>query len=1096
MDWPELKELIICQTVIDALDSRDRTRTIRKLIEQIENPSKKFVFFSNTVFSETAITKNESTLLDTYNIALVKLGEWYYKHFQKTKTVSIIVTDSTRYNNYQTEGVEYVDFQSFVEINCPNKLNEFEEIKRVTENSDMDITTCTLEEHLIRKISAPSKMGFTEYLTKREIEDGLSNKTLIQGTIKFLKPNRKDKLKKAIIDRNSSGKPSISIKGDAYLNRAIHGDFVAVKILDKTEIQALERFNAGSVPDELEITENGEDKTTEIIEYIDFGEQIDGDFENVDDEVNKNVEDMVYGRVVGIIKREWRPYVATLQADDTNSLYQLVVPFDINIPKIRIHYLNPFEIKNARIVVVIDEWPLDSKYPQGHFVRCLGKSGDLESEIDSLLVEYGIATSQSDLEFSMSVLNEMPVDTPENPWKPDYSDEDRLDIRNKIIFSIDPIGSLDIDDAISFETLVDPKTGKPEYEMGVHIADASCFIRPGSESDLEARKRGTTIYLADRRFNMIPEVLSEKICSIRAGRDRYAVSVIWKLDYLYNIKSVWYGRTLIKSTCEMSYESAQWILNDTSGVHSDSIGNSFKLEKSLDNVLRPRICGFAKAMQILRSRRMENGALELESTEIKFSYNSEKQIQSMKPKEKLVIHGVIEEAMVMANSSVAKRVLQYYPNSAMLRIHTYPKPERFETLKNLAKLRGFQIDCSSNLALSKSLKFIEEKAGKTDRSFVFLLKSMTVFALSEACYISASVVKTTGQDFKHYGLAVDFYTHFTSPIRRYSDIVVHRQLLETLKMDKNKIKIGDDNLNNQNKSYVFLNTPDYIEKISDHLNTKNRNSKIVQRASTLLFQTKYIQNLISKLDKKDVFVKKAVITGISTNGLLANIPDIGLTCQLRFKSDIDSNQSNEDHNQVLVPLSALSGKLEDMNVFIPGCVITSTTSTLIEVMLPLKLPLVNKNRIDNANDDERLVSEGEYVQYLNKFCKDKKKDIGLNQPYNSILDNSDERLRKIVFTVFDSIEVVVKIKDSSFRHSQLYFVLVKKNVGTIKPSSNIQMKTTQDIKENSIQGNPVQNNDQLQTNKKSKSKNKVKNVAIYPILEHFRQLSITNYSMK
>ncbi|OLY82363.1 DIS3-like exonuclease 1 [Smittium mucronatum] len=158
-------------------------------------------------------------------------------------------------------------------------------------------------------------------------------------------------------------------------------------------------------------------------------------------------------------------------------------------------------------------------------------------------------------------MNEMPVDTKSNPWKPSLNDEGRLDIRNKVVFSIDPIGSLDIDDAISFETLKPSGSRNLEYELGVHIADASYFILPESASDLEARKRGNTIYLADRRFNMVPEILSENICSLRSGSPRYAVSVIWKLDESYNVLSVWFGRTLIKSVSEMSYESAQYILN-------------------------------------------------------------------------------------------------------------------------------------------------------------------------------------------------------------------------------------------------------------------------------------------------------------------------------------------------------------------------------------------------------------------------------------------------------------------------------------------------------------------------------------------------------
>ncbi|KAJ2758031.1 hypothetical protein IWQ56_006110, partial [Coemansia nantahalensis] len=395
------------------------------------------------------------------------------------------------------------------------------------------------------------------------------------------------------------------------------------------------------------------------------------------------------GVVVGVAERRWRPYVATLQLDAGGGARHLAVPVDASVPKIRIHYMDAAAIEDRYFVVAIDEWPADSQYPQGHFVRALGAIGTLDAEIDTILIERQIAVSQSALGFSPASLREMPVDSPRQPWAPDAgAAARRRDLRGELVFSIDPKGSQDIDDAVSMRRTAGG------FALGVHIADVAQFVVPGSATDGEARARGTTVYLADRRFNMIPEVLSERVCSLRGGQDRYAVSVIWDLDAQYRARGVWFGRTLIRSACEMHYEQAQALLDGARGVEG--------LDPAMEDALRAGVVELTRAMRALRERRRAAGALELASSEVKFAFDPRTHaVAEMAPKAGLEIHRVIEEAMVFANAAVARRIHQAFPAAALLRRHRSPTPERFERLARAVRAKGFEIDASSNAALAR-----------------------------------------------------------------------------------------------------------------------------------------------------------------------------------------------------------------------------------------------------------------------------------------------------------------------------------------------------------------------------------------------------------
>ncbi|OUM69470.1 hypothetical protein PIROE2DRAFT_57372 [Piromyces sp. E2] len=388
-------------------------------------------------------------------------------------------------------------------------------------------------------------------------------------------------------------------------------------------------------------------------------------------------------------------------------------------------------------IINVGKWPIDSKYPNGHYVSVIGPINDVNTEITSILVEHGL---NSNPKFNDSIMNSLPIDTPENPWKPDENEiKNRRDLRDKIICSIDPPGCQDIDDTLSIEEL-----GDGTYELGIHIADPSFFIPEDSPLDVEARERATTVYLADRRFDMLPKVLSERVCSIRENEDRYTVSTIFKMDEKANILDTWFGRTIICSSAELAYEQAQKIIDGEKNIP----GISEKLRQKL----RPSLVNLTKIARIIREKRIAKGGLELESLEVKFKFADGK-ITDILQKQVLEVHKVVEECMILANAAVGEQLYKSFPNSALLRKHPFPVKSHFSKLIKSAQMMGYEVNIDSNYQLAKSLNDIEEK----DKVAGTVLKLLATRAMSEATYVSTGVDK----DLNHYGLALEYYTHFT-----------------------------------------------------------------------------------------------------------------------------------------------------------------------------------------------------------------------------------------------------------------------------------------------------------------------------------------------
>ncbi|XP_061036146.1 DIS3-like exonuclease 1 isoform X5 [Eubalaena glacialis] len=629
-------------------------------------------------------------------------------------------------------------------------------------------------------------------------------------------------------------------------NRSIHGDVVVVELLPKNEWKG---------------------RTTAL------GEN-DGEFPS---------EPMPTGRVVGILQKNWRDYVVTfpskeeVQSQGKNARKILVIPWDYRIPKIRISTQQAEALQDFRVVVRIDSWESTSMYPSGHFVRVLGRIGDLEGEIATILVENSISV----VPFSEAQMCEMPVNTTENPWKVSSEEErERKDLRKThLVFSIDPRGCEDVDDTLSVRAL-----DNGNLELGVHIADVTHFVASHSYIDIEARTRATTYYLADRRYDMLPSILSADVCSLLGGVDRYAVSIMWELDKTsYEIKKVWYGRTIIRSAYKLFYEAAQELLDGNVDIVDDIPEFRDLDEKRRQAKLEELLWAIRKLTDIarhVRAKRDQCGALELEGVEVRIQLDEKKNIHDLIPKQPLEVHETVAECMILANHWVAKKIWESFPHQALLRRHPPPHQEFFSELRECAKAKGFFIDTRSNKALADSL---DNANDPNDPIVNWLLRSMATQAMSNALYFSTG--SCAEEEFHHYGLALDKYTHFTSPIRRYSDIIVHRLLMAAISKDK-KREIKEDLFSNKD-----------LEELCRHINSRNRAAQHSHKQSTELFQCMYFKDKDPETEER--CISDGVIYSIRTNGVLVFIPRFGIkgAAYLKNKDGLVISCSPDGHSE-------------------------------------------------------------------------------------------------------------------------------------------------------------------------------------------------------
>ncbi|XP_005393761.2 PREDICTED: DIS3-like exonuclease 1 [Chinchilla lanigera] len=825
LEFPEMKGIIFMQTACQSVQHQRGRRQYNKLRSLLKDARHDCILFANEFQECCYLPRERGEAVEKWQTrSIYNAAVWYYHHCGDRMPIVMVTEDAEAIQQYgsETQGVFVISFKDYLDNFWPDLRAAHELCESILQSR--------------RERESESQEGrgreYAEHLPLEVLEAGIKSGRYVQGTLNVNK--HRAQIEAFVRLQGASSKDSglasdILIHGVKARNRAIHGDVVVVELLPKGEWKG----RTGALCDN-----DSEDKAS--------GEA--------------PSDPMPTGRVVGILQKNWRDYVVTfpskeeIQSQGKNAQKILVTPWDYRIPKIRISTQQAEALQDFRVIVRIDSWESTSLYPNGHFVRVLGRIGDLEGEIATILVENSISVAP----FSEAQLCETPVNTPEKPWQVSAEEKrTRRDLRRThLVFSIDPKGCEDVDDALSVRTLTNG-----DLELGVHIADVTHFVAPNSYIDVEARTRATTYYLADRRYDMLPPALSADLCSLLGGVDRYAVSVMWQLDKTsYEIKTVWYGRTIIRSAYKLFYEAAQELLARNFGI-ADEIPEFKNLdEKSRQTRLEELAWAIGRLTDIarhVRAKRDRCGALELEGMEVRVQLDDKKNIHDLIPKQPLEVHETVAECMILANHWVAKKIWESFPHQALLRQHPPPHQEFFAELRECAAAKGFSIDTRSNKALADSLDKAEDPS---DPMVNWLLRSMATQAMSNALYFSTG--SCAEEEFHHYGLALDKYTHFTSPIRRYSDIVVHRLLMAAISKEK-KMEIKENLLSNKD-----------LEELCRHINNRNRAAQHSQKQSTELFQCMYFKDKDPETEER--CVADGVIYSIRTNGVLVFIPRFGI----------------------------------------------------------------------------------------------------------------------------------------------------------------------------------------------------------------------------
>ena len=466
------------------------------------------------------------------------------------------------------------------------------------------------------------------------------------------------------------------------------------------------------------------------------------------------------GEIATVLERKKDSYVGIV---DKQKAFAFVRPTDT---KMYTDIFVPLEDLNKanhgdKVLVSLGDWPKDKDSPYGKIIHILGKPGDHNTEIHSILAEYGLPH-----EFPYEV--EQYAQTLDTSIKKEEIAK-RRDMRNVLTFTIDPKDAKDFDDALSFQLL---ENGN--YEIGVHIADVSHYVKPDTILEEEAYTRATSVYLVDRVVPMLPEVLSNNACSLRPNEEKYTFSAIFELDKNAILKNQWFGRTVINSNERFAYEEAQHIIETGKG----NIPKEISIRKNAYTVSEDIVSAtltFDKLAKIMRAKRMDSGAISFDKIEVRFNLDANNNPEGVYFKESKDANKLIEEFMLLANRKVAEYIGKQSPKKTFVyRIHDEPNEEKLIALNGVISKFGHSVNLKDKKSISSSLnKLLQDVKGKKEQNMV---DTLTIRSMSKAVY--------TTDNIGHYGLAFDYYSHFTSPIRRYPDVMVHRLLQHYL--DKGK----------------------------------------------------------------------------------------------------------------------------------------------------------------------------------------------------------------------------------------------------------------------------------------------------------------------
>lgn len=462
------------------------------------------------------------------------------------------------------------------------------------------------------------------------------------------------------------------------------------------------------------------------------------------------------------------------------------MPNDARFPRMRVHVGESPDcikkrlrdcdetVERELVAAQIIDWSGESPIPQARVLQVFGCGDEMRPNIDAILFENGVNSFEFPNE-SISCLPPVPWDIPLSEF------QTRVDLRNLFIFTLDPSTATDLDDALSVEILTDGI-----YRVGVHIADVSYFVKPDTPLDLEAQVRSCSLYMSRQKLPMLPPLISEELSSLCPGHDRLAFSIFWDIDDSGNIIYQWIGRTVIHSCCKLSYKHAQDILDNIN--YADKPDGLPQLYGSFEwcDVVRS-VQNLNHIARILKEKRFKGGALQLECSKIMFLFDE----YGFPCDSKLIklqdSNFLVEEFMLLANRTAAQVISRAFPEAALLRRHPEPNMRKLKEFEAFCSKHGLQLDTSSSSQLQKSL----EKARETLKDDSMLLEILISYAsrpMQLAMYFCSGELKDNEDDWSHYALAVPSYTHFTSPLRRYPDILVHRMMAAALEAEELYLK--------------------------------------------------------------------------------------------------------------------------------------------------------------------------------------------------------------------------------------------------------------------------------------------------------------------
>lgn len=606
------------------------------------------------------------------------------------------------------------------------------------------------------------------------------------------------------------------------------GQLKAQKIINQTEPgkYALHTDKSNYVEGVIEVTSSGnayllmpKEEEDIFIPRRNTNRSLDGDMVLVY-QTKRKKNGKREGEVVEIISRASKDYIGILEKKKDFGF--------VNTRASRMHtdfFIEKEELQHFedgdKVIVHFKDWPKRASSPFGKIIRSLGKSGNINTEMHAIMFDYGFPE-----EFPKAI-EKYAKDLNIGIEKDEILR--RRDFRKKTTFTIDPITAKDFDDAISFTPLENGKT-----EIGIHIADVSHYLKSNSILDKEAYERATSVYLVDRVVPMLPEVLSNGACSLRPQEEKYTFSAVFTVNNKMQIENEWFGKTVILSDHRFSYEEVQYMLDSNDKKVNAEVSLTEKEYEVSTEIFEgiKKLDFFAK---ILREKRISNGALSFDRVEVKFNLDEENHPESIFFKSSKDAHKLVEEFMLLANRRVAEFIGKQKPKKPFIyRVHDTPDEEKLTNLKSIASKLGYQLNLEAKQVNESLNNLLKETNGKKEQE---LIDTLTIRCMSKAIYTSDNI--------GHYGLAFEHYTHFTSPIRRYPDVLVHR-LLEFYMSGEKKIN------------------SDALEEACIHSSNKEQLATKAERDSIKYMQVKFMEDKIEQSFE-------GVISGVTERGMYVEL---------------------------------------------------------------------------------------------------------------------------------------------------------------------------------------------------------------------------------